>query len=168
MKKYINKFVFLIILILLFGCNKTKEPNIDNNLENHDSIQEQIYELAIESGYQGTYQEWLNSIQGKDGLTIELQVTDGYIQWKYTTENDNSWRNLISLSSLIGIPGQNGKEVTFKVENGYIQWQYIGDATWNNLIELTILTGQTGNNGKEVTFKVENGYIQWQYIGDEI
>ncbi len=168
MKKYINKFVFLIILILLFGCNKTKEPNIDNNLENHDSIQEQIYELAIESGYQGTYQEWLNSIQGKDGLTIELQVTDGYIQWKYTTENDNSWRNLISLSSLIGIPGQNGKEVTFKVENGYIQWQYIGDATWNNLIELTILTGQTGNNGKEVTFKVENGYIQWQYIGDDI
>lgn len=164
MKRKILFGVVFILCIILVGCNTSE--NHENDQYQDDSMQYRIYQLAYSSGYIGTYEEWLNSISGKDGLTTELRVADGYIQWKYTTEEDNFWKDLISLNQLAGESGANGKEVTFQVVGNYIQWQYIGDTSWNNLIDLSVLTGKNGSNGREVTFRVAEGYIQWQYVGD--
>ena len=43
---------------------------------------------------------------GKDGREVEFQVADGYLQWKYNTETE--WKNLIELSTLVGVPGKDG------------------------------------------------------------
>ncbi|HOP57350.1 MAG TPA: leucine-rich repeat protein [Bacillota bacterium] len=137
----------------------------------------QIYDLGVASGdLPGTYEEWLESIQGEqgipgeDGRDINLQVASGYVQWQYV--GDTTWTNLIALSSLIGadgadgIDGTDGEEVMFQVFDGYIQWKYESDVSWTDLISLAIITGADGTNGREVTFRVSDGYIQWQYVGD--
>ncbi len=142
-----------------------------------------IYNLALDAGtIDGTYEEWLETVkgpQGDPGRNVNLQIADGYIQWQYA--GDETWNNLIQLSTLVGpagadgTNGADGEEIVFQVSEGYIQWQYVGESTWINLIELTTLVGlpgaagingTNGTDGKEVLFQVTDGYIQWQYIGD--
>ncbi len=56
------------------------------------------YKIAVEKGFVGTIEEWLDSLKGqdgKDGQEVELRVDNGYIQWKY--ENSGTWNSLISL-----------------------------------------------------------------------
>ena len=45
---------------------------------------------------------------GEDGREIELRVDGGYIQWKYNTDPESSWKNLIALSALQGDKGDKG------------------------------------------------------------
>ena len=153
------------------------------------------YEIAKETGFDGTEEDWINSLKGVNGTNgtngkeIELQVTDTYIQWKYTTETD--WINLIELASLKGpkgdqgIPGENGtngtngKEIELNVNDTYIQWRYVGDAAWIDLYPLASLkgpkgdqgipgeNGTNGTNGKEIELNVNDTYIQWRYVGEE-
>ena len=72
-------FIMLLCAFTLFivsGCNFSSTQNA----EGKDIEQKQIYTLAVESGYKGTYEQWLDSIKGD---SIVLQVSNGYIQWKY-------------------------------------------------------------------------------------
>src|SRR5690606_13140285 len=66
-----------------------------------------IYTLATtQSEFNGTYEEWLESIrgpQGEDGRKISLRLANGNIQWQY--EGDINWTNLVSISYLIGDKG---------------------------------------------------------------
>ena len=151
-----------------------------------------FYTLSQTSNaFEGTYEEWLASIQGPagtDGREVSLKVADGYIQWQY--QGDTSWSNLIELTTLVGPKGEDGlhgenglngidgREVLFQITSGYIQWKYTGDTSWSNLIELTTLVGPKGEDGlhgenglngidgREVVFQVSQGFIQWQYQGD--
>ncbi|MDD4027022.1 MAG: hypothetical protein PHO75_02420 [Candidatus Shapirobacteria bacterium] len=91
--------------------------------------------------------------QGDPGEEIELQVADGYIQWKYTS--DVSWTNLIAVSSLIGATGPKGDkgdtgdagtEIELQNTGTYIQWRYIG-GEWTNLVALSVLVGPQGEQG---------------------
>ena len=43
---------------------------------------------------------------GADGREIELQVGNGYIQWRY--KGEETWNNLIALSTLEGKQGPKG------------------------------------------------------------
>ena len=43
---------------------------------------------------------------GSNGREIELQVGNGFIQWRYVGESD--WKNLIALSTLEGKQGAKG------------------------------------------------------------
>ena len=91
--------------LMLTGCELfgTEE---DQNSEIH-----LIYEMAVENGYEGSYDQWLATIKGDkgdDGESVELRVAGGYIQWKNT--GDTSWRNLISVELLKGAPGKDGKD----------------------------------------------------------
>lgn len=45
-------------------------------------------------------------VQGSNGKEVQLQVANGYIQWKY--ENEEIWNNLIALSELKGAKGDTG------------------------------------------------------------
>jgi basic membrane protein A len=61
------------------------------------------------NAFEGTYEEWLASIQGptgKDGREVVFQASQGYIQWQY--QGDENWSNLIEVSSLIGPKGEDG------------------------------------------------------------
>lgn len=50
----------------------------------------------------------LSSITGADGNEVQLQVADGYIQWKYDADSD--WQNLIAVSALQGMKGEKGDQ----------------------------------------------------------
>lgn len=45
---------------------------------------------------------------GADGKEVQLQVADGYIQWKYDADSD--WQNLIAVSALQGMKGDKGDQ----------------------------------------------------------
>jgi len=145
MKRKILALLMLVLLFFIVGCEKPSE------LERQ---QKEIYQLAVEVGYEGTFDQWLESIKGEqgipgeDGKSVELTVGGDYIQWR--NEGDTSWYNLISLNSLIGPNGSNGKEVTFQVAYGFIKWKYVGDSTWNNLVELSTLKGFDGQSAYDI------------------
>lgn len=116
------------------------------------------------NSFEGTYEEWLISIQGpagKDGREVLFQVASGYIQWRYTSET--VWTNLVEMTTLIGpkgddgLNGENGidgREVVFQVSNDYIQWKYEGENAWTNLVALETLTGEKGSDGLQVELRV--------------
>ncbi|QDH45594.1 structural protein [Pantoea phage vB_PagM_AAM22] len=78
---------------------------------------------------------------GANGKTPEIQVANGNIQWKYTT--DMSWQNLISLSNL------QGASADMRVSNSAIQWKRSSDTEWTTLIGLADLAGPAGATGPQ-------------------
>ncbi|MDD4077916.1 MAG: hypothetical protein PHT03_08090, partial [Bacilli bacterium] len=141
MKKYFYLFI-IIFLFCFFGCDCfRKESELTRQ-------QKEIYQLAVDVGFKGTFDEWLETVKGEQGLpgadgkNVELIIQEGYIKWR--NEGDTVWYNLIPLESLMGEAGSDGKDVTFRVSDGYIQWQYVGDDDWKNLIAITVLTGPVG------------------------
>lgn len=73
---------------------------------------------------------------GANGKTPQIQVADGYIQWKYTT--DTVWQNLIALSNL------QGASADMRVSNSAIQWKRSTDTEWTTLIGMDSLMGPAG------------------------
>lgn len=142
MKKKIVFVLLLVLTIFINGCATV-------NNEDDGSMQYQIYKLAYDSGYNGTYEDWLNSISGRDGIdgkSVEIDINDNNIVWRYVGEKE--YKTIISLDGLKGTNGTNGKEVEFRVSDGFIKWHYVGENTWFNLIELSTLVGPTGANGQ--------------------
>jgi len=78
---------------------------------------------------------------GANGKTPEIQVADGSIQWKYTT--DTMWQNLISLNAL------QGASADMRVSNSAIQWKRSTDTQWTTLIGLADLAGPAGPTGPQ-------------------
>lgn len=52
------------------------------------------YDLAVIGGYEGTVEEWLESLKAQK---LEIRNNDGIIEYKY--ENEHMWTILIDLSS---------------------------------------------------------------------
>ena len=75
MKKTCLLIVLLFVSFLFVGCGGGKEISTEG--------QYQIYKLAQESGYSGTYEEWLESIKGENGTPVELVVERGMLYWRY-------------------------------------------------------------------------------------
>ena len=99
------------------------------------------YKIAVEKGFVGTIEEWLDSLKGqdgKDGQEVELRVDNGYIQWKY--ENSGTWNSLISLNDL---KGADGEEVSLQKSATHVQWK-LGNGNWQNLVALVDLKGANG------------------------
>ncbi len=96
--KIIKKCLFLVLsfslLVFVVGCDVT-DSILEDNYE--------IYQLAVESGYEGTYQEWLDSIKGDE---IELRILGDMLQWKYVSSN--GWIDLYDLTLLNGKNGETG------------------------------------------------------------
>ena len=176
-----------IIEVLYQGYKVSITVTLSDTTDELTVLLTSIYTTGVSEGTitDMTYEEWLESIRGEQGLPgedgidgkqVTFQVSEGFIQWQYV--GDSAWTNLVSLSTLTGADGTNGtdgidgREVLFQVADGFIQWQYSGDTTWTNLVSLSTLTGADGTNGtdgidgKQVTFQVSEGFIQWQYVGD--
>ena len=61
------------------------------------------YELAVQEWFDGTLEEWLESIQWIPWSNIELRKTATHIQWRVVW--DASWTNLVALSEIKWDPG---------------------------------------------------------------
>lgn len=74
-----------------------------------DFTPEQLESLKGPQGEQGPEgPRGLTGAQGQkgaDGRDIELRKTSTHIQWRYTTEADTAWRDLVALSEITGPAG---------------------------------------------------------------
>ena len=170
MKKAKKLLAILPLLFMMAGCGEkssSSDPTTTdntvittNNQDDKTDVRYQIYLSAVSAGYNGNYEEWLESIKGD---SIQLKVENNYVMFKYSQATE--WVNLISLDTLKGDAGATGKNSKLQVADGFIQWQNEGDTTWNNLIALDDLKGVDGNSRK-TDMRVNNDYIQWKYEGD--
>lgn len=55
------------------------------------------YAIAVRHGFEGTEAEWIASLNGQ---TPELRYSGNVLEWKYTTESDSEWRELIDVSDI--------------------------------------------------------------------
>ncbi len=63
------------------------------------------YGLAVQRGFQGTLDQWLESLRGEKGREVELRCQDGKLQWRWqpgTQEDPGTleWQDLIDLGAL--------------------------------------------------------------------
>jgi len=114
-KKNILGLIMATSVFLLSGCGENQQipnvPSTPNTSQKEDNNGEQysIYLLAVNSGYNGTYEEWLESIRGD---VIVLNLTESNIlQWKYSLESDEKYRTLLDLSTLRGPKGDTGNGI---------------------------------------------------------
>ena len=58
------------------------------------------YGIAVKHGFKGTEEEWLASLQGVDGRSIEIRYNDvtNVLEWKFT--DDDAWTQLLDLEQL--------------------------------------------------------------------
>lgn len=124
--------------------NKLKVSGVDGKT---------AYDLAVEKGYKGTLEEWLESLKGSDGQNgsdgksaYELAVEKGY------TGTLEEW-----LLSLNGTNGSNGKSAyELAVEKGY---EGTLDEWLESLKGSNGSDGQDGSGGKSAyELAVEKGY----------
>lgn len=125
---------------------------------------------------------------GADGREVELQVTEGYIQWRY---EGGTWSNLLDLSTLTGAAGQDGADgqdgqdgadgqdgqdgadgqdgVTpqLRINAETNQWEvsYDNGTTWDSLgVSATGPAGQDGQDGQDGQTPVIGSNGNW-WIG---
>lgn len=124
-------------------------PNIDTFANLVTSMLDRAQPLGTPVVYNSALFQVMGKIQainmsgqnGADGKTPQIQVADGNIQWKYTT--DTTWQNLVSLSSL------QGASADMRVTNNTIQWKRSTDSAWTTLIGMEQITGPAGPQGPQ-------------------
>ena len=127
-----KRFIIIIVLLLsyfLVGC-QLFNPN-------RNQPQYKIYEMAKEVGFEGTYEEWLETIRGIDGTSIK----------KVELDKDNNLIITLSNGEVINVgnvKGDKGDEIELSVIDGYIKWHYKDSEEWYNLIEVSTLIGEKG------------------------
>ena len=138
MKKISLLLLIFIVIFAVGGCVLTDKSENDNlNIDENDK-KYQIYLLANQSGYNGSYSEWLKSISGDE---VELSVVNNNICWKY--KSSSQWSKLISLEELIGEKGDKGDAghtPVLTIEDGF--W-YIDGVNTN--VSVSGAKGDTGN-----------------------
>lgn len=95
------------------------------------------YELAVENGYHGTEEMWLESLNGHDGKSAyELAVENGY------QGSETEW-----LADLKGEPGQAGTTPQLEIQSdGYWYISYDNGQSWQKLGKATGEPGQPGDS----------------------
>ena len=136
MKNSLKVIILIIMLFVLASCTNSSQAR-------DDSMQYEIYKLAKQDGYEGTYEEWLNSIKGEageDAREIELIVENGILKWKY--KDSQTSYVLFNLNTL---QGESGKQIELSVQNGYLMWRYVdGGSQWLQLYKISALKGEAG------------------------
>ena len=135
------------------------------------------YDLAVLNGYEGTEEEWLASLHGKDGIdgidgvngrgidkvvkTSNINNVDTYTIY-YT---DNTTGTFVIKNGIDGIDGKNGRGIvriakTSSSENVDIYTIYYSDATTSNYYVTNGVNGQDGTSiVVEIVANTESEYI---------
>ncbi|MGI6545940.1 MAG: collagen-like triple helix repeat-containing protein [Fastidiosipilaceae bacterium] len=110
-----------------------------------------------------------NGEKGVDGSQIMLQAVNGTIQWKYDTEDETAWRDLLTIDgsnvTITGLEGKDGREIEMQKNSaaGMLQWRYKGDTDWIDLVSLAEIKGE---DARDIEFIIVDGYLQWRYVSE--
>lgn len=146
MKK--NKHLILIVILILFLSFTTVSCKKKNN-DITKTEQYKIYTLAKDSGYPGTYEEWLETIKGIDGTSIEKVEINTLGELIITL----STGEVINLGRVKGTDGLGIKNVEIN-DSGELIVTFTDDTTKN----LGRILGTSGTNGVGVKSMVVNDY----------
>lgn len=90
-------------------------PLVDE--EGNPTGEEELY-ITFTSGKKPIKIPYSKPKDGKDGREIEMRSNETHIQWRYTGEDDESWKDLISLDLIKGKDGQIIQSLSIIEENG--------------------------------------------------
>ena len=138
--KFKKTIAIIVAIVLIIGVSagtailvKKKTVPAMTTVENGLSA----YELAVKYGYEGTVQEWLESLNGKSAY--EIAKANGY------TGTETEWAS--SLKATAGKDGVGIKTAAFSDSNELIIT--LTDGTVLNLGVADGLNGKDGTNGKD-------------------
>jgi hypothetical protein len=176
MKRSFLKILFIVsFILLLFGC----EFNLDNE-QDKDQKTYEIFLLAKESGYVGTYEQWLESIKGEkgdDGHTPEITIGENgnwYIDGVDTNVSTKANSNQLIYTNVADYNINPGNVKTIEVENLFTNskikcktfffpdGEYIFDSTINLISNISIIGSANtifklnNNSSDNVLIKIEN------------
>ncbi|MBO7079984.1 MAG: InlB B-repeat-containing protein [Bacilli bacterium] len=101
MRKKLLIVILAFVMLFMSGCDLLGKKD-NNNEQTADGLYE-VYKLAAANGYEGSYDDWIESIRGKDGKTIELVVDGNYLCYRYTGETI-----LVPIYDLGNLKGEKG------------------------------------------------------------
>lgn len=77
------------------NCPSFCFPQLSGNLSNEVLRGFSAYEVAVQLGFEGSEEEWLESLNGREVILKEIC---GSLYWKYDNEDDESYRLLSDLN----------------------------------------------------------------------
>jgi S1-C subfamily serine protease len=164
-------FIMLIAILVLSGCDLTSPP-IEPEVVAQDISEEEFNEvlsLFLSTQEDMTYDQWMTSLQGtdgqdgldgSDGRSVEFQVSESHIQWRY--EGSDDWTDLVSLISLQGPQGEPGPEGP---QGPPGRSGSSGSQGPQGPIGPEGPQGPSGQDGQGIEFLYESGVASWRYIG---
>ena len=130
MKKRHLRFLSCLALFALGVSSCSLAPSGGGGDVDLEKKQREIYQLAVSSGYEGSYEEWLDSIRGENGSMILFgegapssnigKTGDGYLDtstWDIYFRNTNGWQKVGNIMGREGQPGKDG-DTPYIGENG--------------------------------------------------
>ena len=109
-----------------------------------------VYVTALDQEYRYTGGAWKPADTGSGGGSADKPQfridEDGWLQWKYVSEDDGSWRNLFDTSA---IGGDCLERAVYRLEGNRIQWKYIteDDTRWRDMLDLSGIAGGASTLG---------------------
>ena len=101
MKKRLFLLILAFFVLFMSGCDLLNGTN-NSTEEPVDSLYE-VYKLAAANGYEGSYEDWIESIRGENGKSIELVVDNNYLCYRYAGESI-----LVPIYDLNNLKGEKG------------------------------------------------------------
>jgi uncharacterized repeat protein (TIGR02543 family) len=125
----------------------TSETSISSSSESEViapwDIQYEIYELAVTTGYDNSFATWIEALKGLATDVVIMRIgPNDYLQWRYEIETDDDWRDLLSVTLLIG-PLDEGLITAYERYLDEIDPLFIGD---ENDWLFDLMTGYLGEN----------------------
>lgn len=157
LKKLASFILLFVFVLVLSSCRFMKRgPDVDNQ-------NEQLYNIYLvgreENLISITYEQWLESIKGEDGVGIKSIIIDSNYDVIVTYSNDQT----VNIGNIVGAKGEQG----LKGEDGLTP-HIGGNGNWHiGLVDLGInAKGPKGDDGREVELDINDNYIRWRYVGE--
>ncbi len=155
-KRFLGTLIFACALSMsVSACSIPLKPSgsgDDTSYTENEQIKA-IYLKAVEAGYDGTYEEWLETIKGQDGTSIlfdskdpesdDGKVGDFYLNinsWDLFVKTENGW---VKVGNILGKDGKDG-DTPYIGENG--NW-WVGDKDLG--VPAQGPQGEPGQNGQQ-------------------
>lgn len=138
MKKFVIVLNLMLFVLLFVGCNEKNNENDDKKYDNPYFI----YEMALKEGFTGTYEEWLELIEGVDGTSIiDVEINeDGELIITMSDEEK------INLGNIKGESGIGIEKIELLKSEGLVD-TYIIYYTDGTTSLYTVTNGEDGKDG---------------------
>ena len=121
-KSRFKSFIIASALAMVISSCSPSSPSSDDP-SSLEQKQREIYQLAVSSGYEGTYEDWLNSIKGEEGSSFRIgegqpgwqlgNTGDTYLDsttWTVYKKTAHGWEVVGNIMGTSGKDGKDGKD----------------------------------------------------------